>query len=75
MDGDSSLGAFTDMQEALHDGVTGRAAIHEEEVVMLEAGICEALCIVDFLIQADYGRHVVFPEVREVGFWCMKRVS
>lgn len=33
---------------------------------MVEAGVREALAVVDLLVQADDGGHVVFSEVREV---------
>lgn len=75
MDGHSSCRVLTDVQETADDDVIGRAAVHEEEVVVLKAGVGEAPGVVDLLVQADDGRHVVFSEVGEVSFRCMQRVT
>lgn len=61
-----SARALADVQEAAGDDVTGRAAIHKEQVIVVKTGVCEALGIVDLLIEANYGRDVVFAEIREI---------
>lgn len=66
MNSHRSLRGLTDVQEAARDDVTGCAAVQEEEVVVLEAGVGEAFGVVDLLVQTDDGGHVVFPEVRKV---------
>lgn len=43
VDGHGALGALTDVQKAVCDDVTRRAAIQEEQVVVMEAGVCETL--------------------------------
>lgn len=63
------------MQEAAQDKVTGRGAVHEEKVVVLEASIYEASALVDLPVQPHHISHIVLPEVREVGLWSMKRVT
>lgn len=70
-----SVRAFTDVQEAACDDVTGRAAVQEEEVVVVEASVREAFGIVDLLVEADDRRHIVFPEVGEVGLGGVERVT
>lgn len=75
MDGDGALAALTDVQEVVCDDVTGRAAIQEEEVVVMETSVGETFGIVDLLVQPNDGADVVFPEVREVGFRSMQGVT
>lgn len=59
----------------MRDGVAWRAAVQEEQVVVTEAGVREALGVVDLLVQPDNSGHVVLSEVREVGFGRMQRVA
>lgn len=75
VDGHGALRALADVQEAARDQVAGRAAVQEEEVVVVEAGVAEALGVVDLLVEADDGRHVVFPEVGEVRLGGVERVT
>lgn len=75
MDGHGSLRVLTDVQEAAYDGVIGRAAVDEEEVVVVEAGVGEALSVIDLLVQADDGGHAVLPEVGEVSLGRVQRVT
>lgn len=75
VDGNGSCGVLTDVQEAANDDVAGRAAVHEEEVVVLEAGVGEAPGVVNLLVQTDDARHVVLPEVREVCLGGVQRVT
>lgn len=75
MDSNSTIRGLADMQEAAHDDVTGRAAIHEEQVIVVKAGICEALGIVDLLVEANDGGDVVLAKVGKVGLWGMKRIT
>ena len=73
-----SYGAFcvlTDVEELPDDGVGGRAAVHEEQVVVLEAGVGEAPGVVHFLVEPYDSGNVVLPEVREVGLRGVQRVS
>lgn len=69
MDSNSTIRALTDMQEATHDYITGGAAVHKEQVVVVKAGICKALGIVDLLVEADNGGYIVLAEVWEVCLW------
>lgn len=62
-----SFSVLANVQETLHDAVRRGAAIYKEHVIMLEAGVREAPCVVDLLVQPDDDVDVLFPEVREVG--------
>ena len=73
--GDSTLGVLGQLDEALQDGVVRRAAVDEEEVVVIEAGVLEAPTVVDLLVQAHDRRHRVFAEVGEVRFRRMQWVT
>ena len=42
---------------------------------MLEACVGESLAIVDLLVQPDNASDIVKPEIGEVGFWRVERVS
>ena len=42
---------------------------------MLEAGVGEPLAIVDLLVQPHNASDIVQPEIREVGFWGVERIS
>ena len=53
-------------EELLNDCVTGCAAVNKEQIVVIESSICESPGIVDLLVEPDYRRDVVLPEVREV---------
>lgn len=66
MDGHRSVRALTDVQETACDDVTGRAAVQEEEVVVVKAGVGETFGVIDLLVETDDSGHVVFPEVGEV---------
>ena len=70
-----ALAALTDVQEALGDDVTGRAAVQEEQVVVAEASVCEALGIVDLLVEPNDSADIVFAEVGKVGFRRVQRVA
>lgn len=75
VDGHGSLCALTDVQETACDDVTGCAAIHKEEVIVVEPSVSETLGIIDLLVQTDDAGHVVFPEVWEVSLRSMERVT
>lgn len=75
MDGDGALRVLTDVEEAPHDVVVGRAAVDEEEVVVLETGVREALGFVDLLVEPHDGSYVVLLEIRKVGFGGVKRIA
>lgn len=72
--GDGPFRVLADVQEPSHDVLAGGAAVDEEQVVVLEAGVREALRLVDLLVQPHHGAHVVLFEVREVGFRRVQRV-
>lgn len=75
VDGHGSVGALADVQEAAGDDVAWRAAVYEEQVVVVEAGIREALGVIDLLVEPHHRGNVVFPEVGEVRLWGMERVA
>ena len=75
MYGHSTVSALTDVQEAAHDDITGGGAIHEEEVVVVQASVREALGVVDLLVQPDHRGYVVLAEVGKVGLWSVERVA
>ena len=67
VNGDCSVRLLGDLEKLLDNGVTGRAAVDEEHVVVLEAAVGEALGIVDFLVETYDRFHVVLAEVVHVG--------
>lgn len=75
VDGDCSLRILADVQELGDDDIIGRAAVHKEQIMMTEAHICETFGVVHFLVETDDGGDVVLPEVREIRFGGVKRVS
>lgn len=74
MHGDGSFRILTDIEKLPDDGVVGRAAVHKEEVVVLEARLCEAPGVVHLLVESDNSGDVVLPEVRDVGLRSMQWV-
>ncbi len=75
MDSNASVSSLADVQELGEDGVAGRAAVDEEQVVVREAHVCETLGVVHLLVEPDDGGDVVLSEVGEIRFRRMKRVS
>lgn len=72
---DGPVRVLADVQEPSHDVVAGRTAVDEEEVIVLEAGVGEALRLVDLLVQPHDCSHVVLFEIRKVGFGGVQRVA
>lgn len=71
----SAAGGFAYVQEAFHDQIAGRAAVGEEKISVLESPSSETGRVVDALIQANNGRHVVLAEIVEIRLggvlaWC-----
>lgn len=62
----SAAGRFAYVQEAFHDQIAGRAAIGEKKISVLESPSSETGRVVDALIQANNGRHVVLAEIVEI---------
>lgn len=75
VDCNGPLGVLTDVQESPHDVVAGGAAIYEEQVVVLEASICEAFRLINLFVQSHDCCHVVLFEIWEVGFRSVERVT
>lgn len=75
VDRNGPLRVLTDVQESSHDVVAGGAAIYEEQVVVLEASVCEALRLINLFIQSHDCCHVVLFEIRKVGFRSVERVT
>lgn len=75
MHGDGSFRILTDIEKLPDDGVVWRAPVHKEEVVVLEAHLCEAPGVIHLLVESDNGRDVVLPEVRDVGLRSVQRVT
>lgn len=75
MDRDGPLRVLTDVQESSHDVVAGGAAVYEEQVIVLEASVREALRLVNLFVQSHDRSHVVLFEIRKVGFRSMERVT
>lgn len=74
MHGDGSFRILADIEKLPDDGIVWRAPVHKEEVVVLEARLCEAPGVVHLLVESDNGRDVVLPEVRDVGLRSVQRV-
>lgn len=75
MDRNGSVCILADVQEFGDDGIVGRTAVYKEQVMVLEAHVCETLGVVHLLVEPDDGGDVVLPEVGEIRFRGMKRVS
>lgn len=75
MNRDGPVGVLADVQKPPHNVVARRAAVYEEEVVVLEARVREALRLVNLFVQPHDGRHVVLFEIRKVGFRGVKRIA
>lgn len=75
VDSDRPVRVLTDVQEPAHDVVAGRAAVYEEEVIVLKAGIYEALGLVNLFVQSHNCSHVMLFEIRKVGFRGVKRIA
>lgn len=73
--GDGSFRILTDIEELPDDRVVGGAPVHEEEVVVLEARLCEAPGVVHLLVESDDSRDIVLPEVRDVGLRSVQWVA
>lgn len=72
VDSHGSFSILADVEELPDDGVVWSAPVHEEQVVMFEAGLGEAFGVVHFLVESDDGGDVVFPKVRDV---CLRGVQ
>lgn len=72
---DRPVRVLADVQEPPHDVVAGRAAVYEEEVVVLEARVREALRLINLFVQPHDCRHVMLFEIRKVGFRGVKRIA
>lgn len=70
-----SIRALAQVQEASSDDVAGRAAVHEEQVVVVEPGVRETLGVIDLLVETDYGGNVVLAEIREISLGCMEGIT
>lgn len=75
MHSDGALGRFADVQEAADDDVARSATVHEEQVVMCEAGVCKARSLVHLPVEPDHVADVMLAEVWEVRFWGVQRES
>lgn len=75
VDRDGPFRVLTDVQEPPHDVVTGGAAVYEEQVVVLKAGVREALRLVNLFVQSHDCSHVVLFEIGKVGFGGVERVA
>lgn len=75
MNRDRPVRVLADVQEPPHDVVAGRAAVYEEEVVVLEARVREALRLINLFVQPHDCRHVMLFEIRKVGFRGVKRIA
>lgn len=75
MDRNRSFRVLTDVQEPSHNVVAGCAAVYEEEVIVLEASVYEALRFINLFVQPHNCSHIMLFEIREVGFRGMKRVT
>lgn len=75
MHGDGTVGVLADLEEALQDRVARHRPVHEEHVEVIETGVRESPRVVDLLVEADNSRDVVLPEIREVSFRGVQRVT
>jgi len=62
-------------QELENDGIRWATAVHKEQVVVTETGLGEPVRLVDLSVQPNHIGHVLFPEIVEVGFGTVSRVT
>lgn len=74
MDGDGPFVILSNFQEALENGVAGRASVHKKQVVVFEARVREPFGVVYLLVQPHNVCDAMFSEVREVSLWSVERV-
>ncbi len=75
MNGYSPGRILTDVEEPLDDTIAGGGAIDEEQVLVVEAGVCESLGIIHPLVEPDYGGDAMATEVVEVMVGGMQGVA
>ena len=75
MYGYSTLCIFTYFKEALQYTVCWHTTINKEQIVVVKACVRKSTRIINLLIETNNRRHVVFPEVREVGLGCVQRIA
>lgn len=75
VNGNGTRCGLADVKEPPQDRLRGCRAVYEEEVLVLEACVGESLAIVDLLVQPHNASDIVKPEIGEVGFWGVERVS
>ena len=63
------------IEKCFDDAVAWRAAVDEEQVDVLEAGVNEPLGVVDLLVEAHDAFDVVLTEVTRICFGCVQRVA
>ncbi len=66
MDSNTALSILRYREELLNDCVTGYAAVNKEQIVVIKSSVRESPCVIDLLVEPDYRRDAVLPEVREV---------
>lgn len=70
-----SLCRLTNGEELLHDGIAGRAAIDEEQILVIETSVLKGRCVIDFGIQPNHCCHIIIPKIAKVALRCMARIS
>ena len=75
MDGHCTLGLVHNVNETDDNVVAGGRPVNEKEVVMVKIGISKALCIVDFLIQANDCCDIFSSKIVEINFRSMVRIA
>ena len=55
--------------------VAGRWTIDEKQIVVFKTGIRELFCIINFLVQSNYGCHIFGAKIFKICFRCMIWIS
>jgi len=66
VNGHASWRRLTNVEEPLDDAAARSGAIDEEQIFVLEAGVCELLGVVQPLVKPDDGGYAVAAKVAEV---------
>ena len=75
MYGYSTLCIFTYFKEALQYTVCWHTTINKKQIVVVKACVSKSTRIINLLVETNDRRHVVFPEVWEVGLGRVQRIA
>jgi len=66
---------FAYIKKSPDDVITRSSTVDKDEIVVLETGVSEALCLVKLVVEPNNARDAAFTKVFEVGFRRMNGVT